>query len=378
MKKDVQLLKALFKFGRFVGVTFARKRRNQSTKWVSAQKLFIFILLLSSIVGNILSMINRWYGFWTESTLSQITSEFIECLTELSLMVSLFWGALTNADKWKDLFISIRKVDETLAMENFDVDLSIYAYMAKIFLLHIIYACIQALEVISWYKKATSQIECGYILYRIIAYYRLYITVFSVSVIGILRRRFDFIETFLKNLLAKKTVIISRDTDQMMLDKLFVLRRVYGRLDRIVGDINAIFGYSILFGTLANFLLVLENLNYIVQYTGTSDMEFNLMFFLVNGIYAVVYCYSTIITVMSCDGVEKTARRLVTTCYLCPDILEKTPVNDEIIAFAEVAEQLAPRFSAAGFFHVNQKVLSTLFQATITYFIIIIQFNQAV
>nr|ALR72586.1 putative gustatory receptor GR9 [Colaphellus bowringi] len=79
---------------------------------------------------------------------------------------------------------------------------------------------------------------------------------------------------------------------------------------------------------------------------------------------------------MSCDGVERCADRIVTTCYMNLDILEKSPIREEILSFTEYVEQLTPVFSAVGFFQVNQKVLSSLFSAVISYFIIIIQFNS--
>lgn len=80
---------------------------------------------------------------------------------------------------------------------------------------------------------------------------------------------------------------------------------------------------------------------------------------------------------MFCDGVERSGRNVVKTCFLHQELLEKPSCKDELMLFARIIKELAPTFSAAGFFPVNQGVLSTLFSAVTTYLIIIIQFNMS-
>ncbi|XP_074028945.1 uncharacterized protein [Leptinotarsa decemlineata] len=203
-------------------------------------------------------------------------------------------------------------------------------------------------------------------------------TFFAVSTITMLQKRFTFLENLLKDVVANEFLIISQVSKQNVLMKIATIRKTYGMLERIVRNVNIIFGYSIFFGTVANILVLLADLNYIVTYSNTNDFEFNYGVDFINATYATLYSLSTVAIVMACNGVEKTGRNIVTICYLSHHVLEKSPIRDEILSFADFAEHLIPQFSAAGFFQVNQKVLSSVFSAVITYFIIIIQFNKAV
>ncbi|KAJ8954998.1 hypothetical protein NQ318_000430 [Aromia moschata] len=85
---------------------------------------------------------------------------------------------------------------------------------------------------------------------------------------------------------------------------------------------------------------------------------------------------STIVIVMSCDGVEKCGQQIVKTCFLYREVMEKPALKDDLVLFAKFVKQLSPKFSAAGFFQINQSLLSALFSAVMTYLIIIIQFNM--
>ncbi|KAJ8947251.1 hypothetical protein NQ314_008650 [Rhamnusium bicolor] len=100
------------------------------------------------------------------------------------------------------------------------------------------------------------------------------------------------------------------------------------------------------------------------------------MVFVNYALYSTIYTISTIAIVMSCDGVEESGKKIVKTCFLYQEVLEKPWLKQDLILFAKFTKQLAPKFSAAGFFQINQSVLSTLFSAVITYLIIILQFNM--
>ncbi|KAJ8936753.1 hypothetical protein NQ314_012173 [Rhamnusium bicolor] len=84
---------------------------------------------------------------------------------------------------------------------------------------------------------------------------------------------------------------------------------------------------------------------------------------------------STTALIMSCDGVEKSGRNITTTCYIKLGAMENSMLRDELMLMAKCTEKLTPKFSAAGFFQVNQHVLATIFSSMTTYLIIIIQFN---
>lgn len=81
------------------------------------------------------------------------------------------------------------------------------------------------------------------------------------------------------------------------------------------------------------------------------------------------------VIVMSCDAVEKSGRNFTTRCYLLQEGMKKSKTRDELVHLGKFSKQLNPVFSAAGFFTVNQLILSGLFSTATTYSIICIQFD---
>lgn len=80
---------------------------------------------------------------------------------------------------------------------------------------------------------------------------------------------------------------------------------------------------------------------------------------------------------MSSNSVEKAGRQIQIICYKYQDKVERRIERNEIILFASFAKYLQPQIHAAGFFCVNQDMLSSLLTALFTYMIVIIQFNMS-
>lgn len=78
---------------------------------------------------------------------------------------------------------------------------------------------------------------------------------------------------------------------------------------------------------------------------------------------------------MSCDAVEKSGEKFITTCYVLQTGLGRSLLRTELLYLAHYAENLKPKFSAAGFYQVNQLILAGIFSVVTTYAIISIQFN---
>lgn len=80
---------------------------------------------------------------------------------------------------------------------------------------------------------------------------------------------------------------------------------------------------------------------------------------------------------MSSNSVEKAGGKIKIICYKYQDQVDRRIERNEIILFASFAEHLQPEIHAAGFFRVNQDMLSSLLTALFTYMIVIIQFNMS-
>ncbi|XP_050516305.1 uncharacterized protein LOC126891165 [Diabrotica virgifera virgifera] len=76
---------------------------------------------------------------------------------------------------------------------------------------------------------------------------------------------------------------------------------------------------------------------------------------------------------MSYDRVEKKAEQLIQTCIY----IQATTGDENALVIANLAKELTPKFSAAGFFDINQQLLPTFFSNLSTYLIIILQFKMS-
>uniref|UniRef100_A0A6P7FAR5 Uncharacterized protein LOC114328342 isoform X1 n=1 Tax=Diabrotica virgifera virgifera TaxID=50390 RepID=A0A6P7FAR5_DIAVI len=78
-----------------------------------------------------------------------------------------------------------------------------------------------------------------------------------------------------------------------------------------------------------------------------------------------------ILIINSCDRVEKKANELLEACIYVAGETKDATAQDMV----NFIKYLIPKFSCAGFFGINQMVLSTFLSTTSTYIIIILQFR---
>uniref|UniRef100_A0A6P7G8H7 Uncharacterized protein LOC114334897 isoform X3 n=1 Tax=Diabrotica virgifera virgifera TaxID=50390 RepID=A0A6P7G8H7_DIAVI len=82
----------------------------------------------------------------------------------------------------------------------------------------------------------------------------------------------------------------------------------------------------------------------------------------------------SIIPILSCDKIEKKLDELAQTCVYIQSKTGDPHAKDLVI----MTKLLNRKYSAAGFFDVNQRLLPQLFSGLMTYLIVILQFNVAV
>nr|ALR72587.1 putative gustatory receptor GR10 [Colaphellus bowringi] len=79
---------------------------------------------------------------------------------------------------------------------------------------------------------------------------------------------------------------------------------------------------------------------------------------------------------MSCDRVEKSAQKLLATSHCLQASVQDDNIRTELFHLWEFIEELLPKFSASGFFRINQHIIPAFLSAMTSYIIIIIQFEM--
>ncbi|KAG5899308.1 hypothetical protein JTB14_029261 [Gonioctena quinquepunctata] len=133
-----------------------------------------------------------------------------------------------------------------------------------------------------------------------------------------------------------------------------------------VGHFNAIFGMFGIYlftNSLLSLLLICESM------IGAEMDKFHSV------VYLIIQNVYTLIMIISCDRVEKCAKKLLKTSYR----LQMNTENDRIIKdlryLSKVIGNLSPEFTALGFFRFNQQLIPAFLSTMAGYVIILMQFH---
>lgn len=157
---------------------------------------------------------------------------------------------------------------------------------------------------------------------------------------------------------------------------------------------NSIFGWVLLFITGKEVTQLLECLNYSVAEIPLIDKRFErglAIESVIQLIYTTVKSFTfkakiliiflqilLILYMTTCNNATSASKELSFICYKLQDKVTKPFETAEILNLAHEFESNILKFSAADFFEINNCTLFGIFASTVTYFVIIIQFNSAV
>ncbi|KAG5899311.1 hypothetical protein JTB14_029264 [Gonioctena quinquepunctata] len=85
----------------------------------------------------------------------------------------------------------------------------------------------------------------------------------------------------------------------------------------------------------------------------------------------------TLVMIMSCDMVEKSALKLLNTCNYLRATAGNNVASEELSRLSDFIEELSPEFTAAGFFRINRRLIPAFLSSLTSYIIILIQFKMA-
>ncbi|XP_057665863.1 uncharacterized protein LOC130899724 isoform X3 [Diorhabda carinulata] len=138
-------------------------------------------------------------------------------------------------------------------------------------------------------------------------------------------------------------------------------------LDKCVKLFNAVLGKYILSMMIVAFVAVVTFFHYYINSFEHRRLDINIGSTVLN----ILLVMFSVIVILSCDRVEKKAEELIKTCIY----IQASTGDENALALANLVKELRPKFSAAGFFDINQRILPSFFSNLSTYLIIILQFK---
>ncbi|CAG9859879.1 unnamed protein product [Phyllotreta striolata] len=144
-----------------------------------------------------------------------------------------------------------------------------------------------------------------------------------------------------------------------------IVGRELTELSRLIGKFNKVFGSYLFFRII---LLVVNILILVCHYMKTT---FGIRRFIAT---SAIECYNTIFCltfILACEKSEVYFEDLIQTCIY----LQVEAGEENARKLTNWAKELRPKFNAAGFFLIHQKILTTVFSNVAMYLIIILQFK---
>nr|UTN00896.1 gustatory receptor [Semanotus bifasciatus] len=196
-------------------------------------------------------------------------------------------------------------------------------------------------------------------------FYMNFLLILTCNLAQALKRRFNYLNQMI--------VHISEEmfSDKMAINKMNEVITLYRTLYLVMDNFNRIFGWHIFF------YISLTVIRTLVGVVRSMEFKFSLESNTSNYVSCMVYIMSCIVLIMCCDTAEKSGKKSIKICFTLHERSEREIIKEQLLQLADYAQYWRPTFSAAGFYDVNQSTFTAIFNAFITYIVILIQFTLA-
>ncbi|KAJ8922949.1 hypothetical protein NQ315_001495 [Exocentrus adspersus] len=367
-KPDVKLLGRLFRFYKFFLMTpLSLEDGGNST--------------LAKYFSVLVSTLCLVYPFFSNYTYLRITKDIPAPVTTflprllLSIMNSLFLvSSFLNAntfmqENWRAVLKSLDQAEYILRKLYFEPVRKDLRVTGELLFIFIPFLAATSFQIYSYGFSGNPDLflcNGGAILTYLCMCLFLF---FMLRLNDILTTRYNFLEKELQKTVFEQT------KDQEKVRKLAEIILLYKTFKILIDDLNKVLGAPLFFYVCVIVSLLLTTFSINMNVDNSDGYNNNITIH--NIVASVILIISMVVLIMSCNSVEVSGDKLVRTCYMLHEGCDSQPVKDQVMQLAEYAEQWKPNLSAAGFYNVNQSTLSAIFEAVITYLVIIIQFNLA-
>ncbi|XP_072397482.1 uncharacterized protein [Diabrotica undecimpunctata] len=364
---DMNLLRLFFNFGKFIGII---PLYHSTTKmWKKCLSIFyVTVLTVTIFTVYITSAVDRREMYKKMRLVHVVVDVLITFATSIFILFCRLIP-FTNYDRFSEIYEISAQIERNFSHTNFKVGRweMTWIYFRMIFL-HLMYIGIHIYEFFIKIRWAQNFIYIILYLPSLIAiYHKLFIINLVIKVNSVVLVRYEFIKKCIEiNTTKYKLSVGSLELSKKTLttDECFVNFKI---LYQLVHTLNEIFAWPIFLILACTVLETLTVINFMNSVLNWSEI-------ILDCAYAATYIMSTIIIVRSCDTVEKMAKDTLMSCYIQQESLKGTEFEQELLQFVNLSNAFLPVYNA-GFVTLNLQVLSSLFSATLTYLIVIIQFD---
>ncbi|XP_028128691.1 gustatory receptor 68a-like isoform X1 [Diabrotica virgifera virgifera] len=357
LKRDICVIKSIFVAASYLG-TFPLEHKTIQ------RRVLIAILTIVHMIGAICIIMD--YKHISTSMKFEVTEKFLMAVQMMALFLfngHCLYGSINDNSLWKSFFENIEKINK-----RFKHSIKLVKVMFKWILFVLFYSCIYIIAV--WRRRAEMS---NYFLFSSVYWVMLHLEMLLLTLVtcqssNFLSIRYTQLQKFLLETFSADSITIDEDLshyENVQEIKLYILT-----IHKAATDINRATGKMVLTLLILTFLSMLSIFNLLLFIYKTMNFWHFLPSIgkVLENVSLLVFSLAII---LSCDKVEKTSKELINTCTY----IYASKGSEDALMLLNLAKELRPKFTAAGFFEINQRLLPTFLSNLSTYLIIILQFK---
>uniref|UniRef100_A0A6P7F1E2 Gustatory receptor n=1 Tax=Diabrotica virgifera virgifera TaxID=50390 RepID=A0A6P7F1E2_DIAVI len=357
MKQDIFVIKSVFIAASYIGTFPSEHKAIQ-------RRVLIVILTIVHMIGTV--CIIMYYKYTSRSMKFEVTEKFLMAMQFMALFLfngHCLYGSINNNSLWNSFFENIEIINN-----RFKHSVKLGKEIFKWILFVLFYSCIYVIAM--WLPKTEMS---NYSLFSSIYWLMLHLEMLFLTLVtsqssNFLSIRYTQLQKSLLETFSTDSITIGEDLshyENVQEIKLYILT-----LHKAATDINRATGKMVLTLLILTFLSMLSIFNLLLFIYKTMNF-WHFLPNLGNLLENVSLWVFSLAIILSCDKVEKTSKELINTCTY----IYASKGSEDALMLLNLAKELRPKFTAAGFFEINQRLLPTFLSNLSTYLIIILQFK---
>ncbi|KAG5889413.1 hypothetical protein JTB14_032747 [Gonioctena quinquepunctata] len=372
---DLQAFNTYTKISRMIGLCPQLVKESKTYNRLSKIQLLFWcsIFICSTISAFIEKVRVKNSGRFQ---ISLRVMDLMEVVFGFTFMVSVFRKSFISSMNWQFVYGVVVEKNDLELYRDWKKRLTVL----KIAFLHVLSFSVLSFELYTWIGVVTEKYDdIGiYTLYISLAmrhYYQFILVGLIWELSALLSNRYKLLQTKIQAVFSM-THLQSRVTSPKL--NIRAIKMEYTEFYRAVVNFNGIFGFNTLLFLACTVVSLLNSCFWGLYYAYADEsVEYRIAPLLTSIFVSPLHNLAlTTCLIMACDRVEKSGDELIDACFLLQEGMDKSDIGDELSFLIQHLQALKPKFSAAGLFYVNRKVLSTLLTFTTSYVIVILQFRN--
>nr|CAI5851226.1 unnamed protein product [Callosobruchus analis] len=360
VESDLQILLLYCKIGKWLGVTPGSNYSRGFMKWFG---LTMRVCLATAVTAHGLYIRSQeWYQY--HSNIFNILNSAHHVLTCILILSSILLAAFRSVF-WETFFEHVDLFRRQLHSAGFEIkcrqDTKAYSMTLATFIL-----IVGVLN--SWDVYLDKECHLATLLLRFLMLYELALCMLIHIMLKVIRNRYKAVTDFLIHTMGNEF-----QDEKVAVQAVQLMKLLHIKCNKMSDNFNSIFGMPIFLISMAPSAMLLDDLVCIFERNVHQKNSQTLACLL---LLSSIYLGFTTVIVLSCDAAEKQGRLFTNICYTMYAKEQNVYLREELLSLAIVSEKIGPKFSAAGFYTVNQMFLSTFFSALTSYAIVCIQFSM--